>query len=405
MSLTLPDGPRAGRLAQTVALHRDPLGFLRAQQARFGDVFTLRLLTAGPVVVLASRAAAEALPGTDGAGSHAGEARLGMLPMASPDSVFGGDGERHRAARGRIEAAFSAEAAAERAPAMRRIAEAHVARWPRRRPFRLLPRMRALADEIFVREILGIEARAGALAPAIGRMLYTPGNPPVTVPARDDGLAGRLVGAEYRRRRARVARVLEAEIAERRAAGEPGRGVLGLALADEPDAPAEGIVEELLAVLMAAQEPMAAALTWITLHLAKDEDLYDRGLDEELVTESLRLNPSALGVLRKLTEPMHGLPAGASTMVPIPLVQRDPRDWEAPDAFRPGRPATGALLPFGGGPRACIGREVARAEIGEVLPAVLRARRLRVPGGDVERMVLRATILVPQRSGLVLDRT
>jgi hypothetical protein len=38
----LPDGPRAGRVAQAVAFHRDPLGFLRAQQARHGDVFAPR---------------------------------------------------------------------------------------------------------------------------------------------------------------------------------------------------------------------------------------------------------------------------------------------------------------------------------------------------------------------------
>ena len=45
VTLVLPDGPRAGRLAQTIALHRDPLGVLRAAQRRHGDVFTINLLT------------------------------------------------------------------------------------------------------------------------------------------------------------------------------------------------------------------------------------------------------------------------------------------------------------------------------------------------------------------------
>jgi len=49
----LPPGPRDGVLRQTVALHRDPLAFLRAGQVEFGDVFTIRLLTARPVVVAA----------------------------------------------------------------------------------------------------------------------------------------------------------------------------------------------------------------------------------------------------------------------------------------------------------------------------------------------------------------
>jgi hypothetical protein len=39
---------------------------------------------------------------------------------------------------------------------MARIAASHVARWPRGRPFRVLPRMRRLVDEIFVRLVLGV---------------------------------------------------------------------------------------------------------------------------------------------------------------------------------------------------------------------------------------------------------
>ena len=52
MSAPLPPGPDDGVLAQTVRLHRDPLGRLRAWQALFGDVFTIRLATARPVVVV-----------------------------------------------------------------------------------------------------------------------------------------------------------------------------------------------------------------------------------------------------------------------------------------------------------------------------------------------------------------
>jgi hypothetical protein len=55
----LPNGPSARVLAQTFALHRDPLGTLRRAQARFGDVFTLRLTTVRPVVVVANPAEVE----------------------------------------------------------------------------------------------------------------------------------------------------------------------------------------------------------------------------------------------------------------------------------------------------------------------------------------------------------
>jgi cytochrome P450 len=409
----LPAGPTGGRLAQTVALHRDPLAFLRSAQERYGDIFTVRLATTGPVVVLAGRDSVAAVAEADPERAHAGAARRGMLPMASPRSTFGGDDAEHAAARRRIAPAFAPEAVEAARPAMTSVVRTHVARWPRARPFRLLPRMRALADELFARFVLGLDDQRGeAMARAMGSLLWTPGNPPVTIPGPQDGLLGRAVDAEYRRRRAPVAALLSREIADRRASGDPGAGALGLVLADEPERPADDIVEELLAVLMAAQEPMAAALTWTTLRIAGDTAARERVLADGPASqagrgalwEALRLHPSALGVLRELTAPAFGLPAGTTTMVPIPVVQRDARWWGPDaDAFRPGR-ATGTagqpLLPFGGGTRRCVGQALAWTELDAALPIAL-AERLRPVGPQPERMVLRATILVPQRGGLV----
>jgi cytochrome P450 len=286
--------------------------------------------------------------------------------------------------------------------------------------------MRAIADEVFVREVLGVSGpRAGALAQAIGSLLWTPGNPPLTIPGPHDGLAGRAVDVAYRRRRAPVARLLEDEIAARRAPGaEPGRGVLGRLVAAEPNRPAEGVVEELLALLMAAQEPMAAALTWILLSIAAEpavlrERLGGDGEDDDyaaaVVLEALRLHPSAIGVLRRLTVEAeiggHALPAGTVTMVPIPFVQRDPRYHADPDAFRPERhldplaPVPDhAMLPFGGGARQCLGEPLAWTQIGAVLPTILDALTITPVGRQPEKMVLRGTILVPRRSGLVTVR-
>src|SRR4051794_9695223 len=206
----------------------------------------MRMATTGPIVVVAGRQAEQVLPGADPAVAHAGQARRHVLPMASPRSVFGGDDEAHDRAQAHVAGRFSASAVAARGEAIGAIARAHVARWPTGRPFRLLPRMRALADAIFVREVLGVgdDARAQALTRAIGGLLWTPGNPPLSIPGPDDGVVGRLVDREFRRRRARVAALLD----------------------DDID------VDELLSLLMAAQEPMAAALTWVTLHLIAQPD-------------------------------------------------------------------------------------------------------------------------------------
>jgi hypothetical protein len=79
----VPDGPSVGALAQTVALHRDPLGTLRRARARFGDVFTLRLTTVRPLVVVANPDEVEPLlTRADGpAGDHR-RAHRGTLMVA-----------------------------------------------------------------------------------------------------------------------------------------------------------------------------------------------------------------------------------------------------------------------------------------------------------------------------------
>src|SRR5215217_3384237 len=208
----VPAGPEQGALGQTVAYHRDPLGFLRRQQARYGEVFSIRLLTVRPLIVAADADAVAALMGSDPASSHAGEARRRLLPFASPRSVFGGDAGAHLAARRRIEPAFSLQVMEERRADMARIARRHLERWPRGRPFRLLPRIRTLLDEIFVRLVLGVreEATAMALVLAMRRMLWTPGNPPMSLPGEGNGAMGAVGQLLFERRQAPLRRALAA---------------------------------------------------------------------------------------------------------------------------------------------------------------------------------------------------
>jgi cytochrome P450 len=414
-----PPGPHSGRLSGTVVFHRDPLAVLQDAQRAFGDVFTMRLASTGPFVVVADARLARQIADGEPGCARAGAARRHMLPMASPLSVFGGDGSEHDAARARIADAFTQDALAAHTRGMELIAERHVESWPRNRPFRLLPRMRAIADEIFVREVLGIShPRAGELAAAIGGLLWAPGNPPLTIPGPEQGLLGRLVDHVYRYRRARIARLLGAEIQRRQREENSGAGVLGLILAVEPQRTAEQIVEELLALLMAAQEPMAAALTWLTLRASSSREASERLHGEGwhtpyadgVVKETLRLHPAAVASLRELTMSMtiasHELSPGTIVMVPIPVLHRDPRNFPEPDCFLPerhlDRATADSLMPFGDGARSCLGEHLAYAEIQAILPVIWSQLRFRPIGTQPERMVLRGTILVPRRSGFVV---
>ncbi|HWO84297.1 MAG TPA: cytochrome P450 [Solirubrobacterales bacterium] len=418
-SAAAPPGPDSNVLAQTVAFHRDPLGFLRRQQERFGDVFRIRLLTARPTFVVTDPEAVRDLLGADPKRARAGEARRAVLPFASSRSVFGGDAEAHRSARARIAPALAPDVLDAHRPEMARIAARHAAAWPTGRPFRLLSRMRTLCDEIFVRLVLGVrdERLATELTRAIGRMLRTPGNPPVTLPGKGDGVMGEVGNALFEQRQAPVVAALAAAVEARRAEASEEVDVLGCMVAAEAELTTEQIVDELMSLLMAAQEPPSIALTWILERLRRETRLEEEFLadphspfSDAVVRETLRLRPPASGALRRLLEPMrvdgHELPRGATVLLPTSLVHRDRRGFRDPDRFQPERwladiTPSWPYFPFGGGARRCVGEPLAHAEIETVIPAVLRRLRLSPLASEPERMVQRATVLVPLRSLLV----
>jgi cytochrome P450 len=414
-----PPGPDSNVLAQTVAFHRDPLEFLRRQQERFGDVFQIRLLTARPTFVVTEPEVVEDLLGADPERAHAGKARRAVLPFASDRSVFGGDADAHRSARARIAPALSAEAIDAHRPAMAEIAARHAAEWPLDRPFRLLSRMRTLCDEIFVRLVLGVrDGRiATDLTKAIGRMLRTPGNPPVTLPGKGDGLIGELGNALFEQRQAPVVAALSAAVEARRAEATDEVDALGCMVAVEAGLTTEQIVDELMSLLMAAQEPPSIALAWLLERLRRETRLQEEFLadprspfSDAIVRETLRLRPPASGALRRLLEPMRiedrELPRGATVLLPTSLVHRDPRGFRDPERFEPERwladiTPSWPHFPFGGGARRCVGEPLAHAEIETVLPAIMRTVEVSAVAAEPERMVQRATVLVPQHSLLV----
>jgi cytochrome P450 len=406
-----PPGPTAPAFAQTVLYHRDPLGVLLRARARYGPVFTLRMPLKGPMVCIAAPDAVARLLQADDATARAGAARRRILPLASPRSPFGADGAEHRAIRGVMEPAFTRATV----DSIRAVAAEHVATWPTGAPFRLLPRMRTIATDVFVRLVLGVEdpARRSALVAAIRRLLSTPGNPPLPIPGDGDGALGAAADRVFRQRMAPVARLLEEEIGTRRAAGSSGEDLLGRVV-DSVSGPREA-VDRLMVVIAAAQEPPAIALTNMVYELARrpswqDRFLHDPGCRDGVVAEVLRLRPSAQAVLRELTAPDevagHELVRGTLVALPSPLLHRDPGVFPDPHAFRPERfgvdPfATPGYFPFGGGARRYVGEPLARAELRTVVPLVLERLHVRVAWPRPERMVVRGTVLVPHRSALV----
>ena len=193
------------------------------------------------------------------------------------------------------------------------------------------------------------------------------------------------------------------------AAGTHGDDLLGLLL--DSGLPDAAVRDELVTMVIAGHETVAAALAWTLMLLAEDQQAQQQVREEvaahagpvsllghrealpwtrAVVDESLRLFPPAWAVSRRSLDDDvvagRPVPAGTLAIVSPWLVHRRPDLWPDPLAFRPERflDAGGAApgyLPFGQGPRLCIGREFALGEMVIVLSRLLATHRLDVPHG------------------------
>jgi cytochrome P450 len=276
------DVPRLGMpsAVQGLAFHRDPRRFLAGATARHGDVVRVDLPVAGPVVVVSAPEDVERLAGAPASLARAGQGRRHVLGMVSPASLLGADPPEHAALRGRVAPAFDPVRVAGLADTVDRLVRQHVRSWATGTPTLLVERCRVLTDHVFALAMLGItdEVRGPALARAVRAMLATPGNPPMPAPDPSDGRLGAVARVLYDRRTAPVERLLLAEVAERRWGLRRGKGgpvgdgddLVSCVLRDGPQSD-RALLEQLLPLVIAGQEPPAMALTWVLDRLGREE--------------------------------------------------------------------------------------------------------------------------------------
>ena len=133
-------------------------------------------------------------------------------------------------------------------------------------------------------------------------------------------------------------------------------------------------------------------------------DLPSLPLNKNILLETLRLFPPSWLFTRELTEPLvlrdRSLQAGTQLLISPWAVHHDPRLWPNPEGFDPDRfetpPAPMTWIPFGGGPRMCLGAHYAQLEMQVMLPTIVRAARIDLAPG---------VVLVPEaRLGLMPAR-
>jgi cytochrome P450 len=196
--------------------------------------------------------------------------------------------------------------------------------------------------------------------------------------------------------------------------------------------------DEAMTLFLAGHDTTALALTWGWYLLAQHPevvaeleaelrtvlggrapsaaDLPRLRYAEMVVQEVMRLYPPAYTVGRQAVEACevggYHLRAGASVLMPQWVVHRDPRFWDDPERFHPGRWADGlarrlpryAYFPFGGGPRLCIGNTFAMMEAVLVLATLARRYRMRLVPGPPVRPKPRLTLAPERGIEVVLEK-
>jgi enediyne biosynthesis protein E7 len=198
------------------------------------------------------------------------------------------------------------------------------------------------------------------------------------------------------------------------------------------------LIDEIMTLIVAGHETTATGLNWTWYLLSQNPDAEAR-LHAELdalperhplelaasgelpfaravVDEALRLYPPVWAFTRRALEAdtLGGfpVPAGTDVILPTYVIHRHPRYWHEPDAFRPERFAPGgegqgasfAYIPFGAGPRRCLGDGFAIYEMLANLSRFGRRFRLRMVPGQRVTMEPRVNLRPTQPMFMTLER-
>jgi len=222
---------------------------------------------------------------------------------------------------------------------------------------------------------------------------------------------------------------------------EPGADLLQTLMdaryADGEGMPDSLILSESMQLLVAGHETSSNALSWLLYLLSTHPDVLDRVRNEfdeilngeplnftavpkfvfttQVINEALRLYPPFWMIDREaVAEDRVGdtvIPAGSTVIVYVYGAHHAPRYWSDPETFDPERftkensaaqpPFT--HLPFGGGPRGCIGGNYAMLQILMILSTLLRKYDLELPPG--QKIEPRAMVILRPKNGIRMSFT
>lgn len=423
------DGGVGGELRHAWTFFRDPIGVVGGRFGRYGDVYFVPGDPDGLYVLRHPEHLREVLitRADDYEKKHSAFTRLERV---LGQGLLTTDGEVWRRHRRLLAPAFGKRAIEGYVPAMAAAASAVADKIRPGQSFDAGKLMVELTLGVVGSALLGLSleaevARVGAAMRSFQLALAVPESAPWLVRAPADQVVARAS--------AELDDVIRKVIDTRARAAAPHPDDLLQMLLDatDPENPGDRlspkeIRDELVTFLLAGHETTSNVLAWTLYLLSQSPEVEarlhaevdavlggraPRGADvealrytEQIVKEAMRLYPPAYVLVRRAVRDTRvgewQLPAGAELALWIYFTHHDERTYPDPgrfdpDRFTPEREAARhkqAYLPFGAGPRACIGRAFALTEAVVVLAELARRFSFRYHGRRAPALRPRLTL-------------
>jgi cytochrome P450 len=399
-------------VGHTLAFIRDPLGTLEAWSRADAPVVQARVAGRRPCLVTGPAGARQVLA-TDSAAFRKAEVVRERLGTLQGGSLVLLEGDAWRERRRTLSAGFTPDRVASVGTETVRATIEAVEQWPNGQSFRVDESVRDLTLSVLARALFGLDLDGGATA----------------VHAAADDVLARLdvrspsaylpewvptpTNRRFRRAVATLHERLDETVAARASSAEDWSDLLSTMLAAGLE-PAE-VRDELVAFLFAGFDSTATALSCTLGLLAANPDVQERVWSEltaeldggtptpddlpglavldAVVRESLRLFPPQYVLFREpasdVTVQGYDVDEGRMVLVAPWALHRDREQWADPGTFRPerwlddgdesgeavARPEH-AYVPYGAGPRHCLGVRLANQTVRLVVAVVCQRRHL-----------------------------
>ncbi|MDP9109487.1 MAG: cytochrome P450 [Pseudomonadota bacterium] len=417
-----PPGPPSGLTGWGLLrrLSRDLLGTLADWRAQYGDIFHVRSWPEHQVVLAEPELVRELLVQQPDALIR-WERGIQVFSQLHGKSVLTTEGDLWRRKRQALQPAFSPKQVQSFVPVIAAAAAkafsgwpADGARWP------IESALTSLGMDVSLRMLFSSEidqdARAAewavhAAASAGNAELYWPASWPDWMPwkrtkRRAIGVLNRLIDRQIQARLSMTPATWPTDLLSR---------LLRLQQEDPSTWSLRAVRDECMTAFLAGHQTAAATLTWWAWCMAAnpaaqsrarsevlavlsdaipaDDDLPKLAYLTQTLQETLRLYPAVPVLLsrrstRAITVGGWQLPARTMLTIPVQLLHHDPRWFPDPAVFQPDRFAAdapaiprGAFIPFGTGPRVCLGQHLAMAEMTVVAAMLLQRFVLSIADG------------------------